>query len=360
MVMQSLNIDTIGPLIEDEEGFLYLIVVIDCFSRWVMCYPVRSVGAEDCAWALIQHFGIFGVAKEILSDNGTQFCNKIIDELIKIVGAEHITTTAYSKEENAIVERSNKEVVRHLRAILFDKNVITRWRRYVPFAQRICNAEVVSSTGVAPASIIFGEAINLDRDILSPNAMPEEHEHGDLSKYVADLILTQRAVIEIAKANQTAKDDAHMATSNEVEETVYEPNSYVLLDYPSGPPTKLGTQLRGPLQVISHQNGSYLLRDLVNGKAIPAHVSRIRPWVGTSNPTDAALRDTGAYLVESIVAHRGSIARNRSNLFFHVKWVGYDLSDTDWEPWKNFHTNAVVHQYLRDHNMAAIIPARFR
>jgi transposase InsO family protein len=230
MVMQRLNIDTIGPLIEDEEGFLYLIVVIDCFSRWVMCYPVRTVGAEDCAWALIQHFGIFGVAKEILSDNGTQFCNKIIDELIKIVGTKHITTTAYSKEENAIVERSNKEVVRHLRAILFDKNVITRWRRYVPFAQRICNAEVVSSTGVAPASIIFGGAINLDRDILSPNTMPEEHEHGDLSNYVADLILTQRAVIEIAKANQTAKDDAHMTTSDEVEETVYEPKSYVLLD----------------------------------------------------------------------------------------------------------------------------------
>ena len=72
--------------------------------------------------------------------------------------------------------------------------------------------------GVAPANIIFGGAINLDRDILSPNTMPEEHEHGDLSKYVADLILTQRAVIEIAKANQTAKDDAHMTTSNEEEE----------------------------------------------------------------------------------------------------------------------------------------------
>jgi hypothetical protein len=360
-VMQRLNIDTIGPLIEDEEGFLHIIVVIDCFSRWVMCYPVKTVNAEDCAWALVQHFGIFGIAKEILSDNGTQFCNQIITELIKIIGAEHITTTPYSKEENGLVERSNKEVVRHLRAILFDKNVITQWRRYLPFAQRLCNAEVVSSTGVAPARIIFGEAIDLDRDILTPNTLPEEHNHGDLSGYVRYLIQTQRAVIEIAKANQTAKDDAHMASSDEVHETVYADNSYVLLDYPTGqPPSKLNTKHRGPLQVLSHQNGTYNLCDLVNGKVVTSHVSRLRPWLGNSDPTAAALKDSGAYLVESIVAHRGNHTRNRCTLFFHVKWVGYDLSDTDWEPWKNFHTNAVVHQYLRDHNMAGIIPARFR
>ena len=31
--MQRLNIDTIGPLPEDEEGCVYIIVIVDCFSR---------------------------------------------------------------------------------------------------------------------------------------------------------------------------------------------------------------------------------------------------------------------------------------------------------------------------------------
>ena len=175
-VMQRLSVDTVS-LNEDDEGFLGVIVVICNFSRWVMCYPVRNLGAEDCAWALLQHFGIFGMAKEIFSDNGTQFCNQIIDELVKIVGAEHITTTPYSSEENSIVERSNKEVIRHLRAMLFDRNNIKEWRRYLPFAQRICNAEVVSSIGESPARIVFGGAIDLDRDIFKPNMIPEDHEH---------------------------------------------------------------------------------------------------------------------------------------------------------------------------------------
>ena len=34
---------------------------------------------------------------------------------------EHIQTMAYSKEKNAIVERADKEVMRHRRAMLFEK-----------------------------------------------------------------------------------------------------------------------------------------------------------------------------------------------------------------------------------------------
>ena len=90
-VMQRLSVDTV-LVNEDDEGYLGVIVVICNFSRWVMCYPVKSLSTEDCAWALLQHFGIFGIAKEILSDNGTQFCNQVITELIKVVGAEHATS----------------------------------------------------------------------------------------------------------------------------------------------------------------------------------------------------------------------------------------------------------------------------
>jgi hypothetical protein len=34
---------------------------------------------------------------------------------------------AYSKEQNAIVERANREVMRHLTAIIFDKRVSEAW-----------------------------------------------------------------------------------------------------------------------------------------------------------------------------------------------------------------------------------------
>lgn len=232
----------------------------------------------------------------------------------------------------------------------------------MPFAQRICNAEVVSSIGESPARILFGGAIDLDRDILKPNKIPEEHEHGDLSKYVVDLIEAQRSIIDFAKQTQIEKDAAHMEKQADADITVFPDDSYVLLDYPERPPSKLNTKLRGPLKVISHIDSTYKLRDLVFGKELTAHISRLRPWTSKRDPLETAMRDEGAFLVESVIRHRNSDGsrRSRGNLEFHIKWVGYELDPNDWHHWRNFHSNAVVHRYLADNKMASIIPERFR
>ena len=47
-----------------------------------------------------------------------QFINEAVKDLVDQLGFRQIKTTAYSKEENAIVERSNTEVNRHIRDII--------------------------------------------------------------------------------------------------------------------------------------------------------------------------------------------------------------------------------------------------
>jgi transposase InsO family protein len=85
--------------------------------------------------------GLFGIPTQILSDNGTQFSNELMEEVTKVIGVKHLFSTPYSKEENGIVERSNKEVIRHLKAIVYEKNIIQNWRMYLPLFQRILNAK---------------------------------------------------------------------------------------------------------------------------------------------------------------------------------------------------------------------------
>ena len=87
----------------------------------------------------------------------------MIKQLLKLVGTGHQLTLAYSKEENAIVERANKEVMRHFRAVLLDKNTTNDWVTYLPFVQRIMNASENSSIGMSPAQLLFGNAVNLDK-----------------------------------------------------------------------------------------------------------------------------------------------------------------------------------------------------
>ena len=50
---------------------------------------------------------------------------------------ERSFATAYSKVENGIVERANQEVMRHLRAKLFDARVHDKWSfEQLPMVQR--------------------------------------------------------------------------------------------------------------------------------------------------------------------------------------------------------------------------------
>lgn len=117
--MERINIDTIGP-VQSQNDTGYILVIIDCFSRFVELYYIKDTTAEEAAKALLAFVGRYGSPLEMMSDRGSQFVNEIIAEFCKITEINQTTTIAYSKEQNGIVERANKEVMRHLRNIIFD------------------------------------------------------------------------------------------------------------------------------------------------------------------------------------------------------------------------------------------------
>ena len=74
---------------------------------------------------------------QILTDNGTQYCNALAEHLYEIMMTDHLTIMAYSHEENSIVERANREVNKHLRAIVFDRKIKTNWSIALPLLQPV-------------------------------------------------------------------------------------------------------------------------------------------------------------------------------------------------------------------------------
>jgi len=79
---------------------------------------------------------------------------------------EQSFATAYSSEENGIVERANQEVLRHRRALLFDSRLHNKWSfEPLPLVQRIMNTVEKSSTGVTPAELILIHSIRLSSQL---------------------------------------------------------------------------------------------------------------------------------------------------------------------------------------------------
>ena len=94
-------------------------VIVDTFTRWVELYHTTD------ATALSAHFGRFGAPHQLRSDNGPYFIADVIRETLFLVGVTHCLTLAYSKQENCIVERYNKKINRHLRALTFENLSLT-------------------------------------------------------------------------------------------------------------------------------------------------------------------------------------------------------------------------------------------
>ena len=198
--------------------------------------------------------------------------------LLDRLGDNHFLSKAYSKEQNGIVERQNKEVLRHLRNIIFDHRLASKWSKYLPLVQRILNSTKHSSTGVAPAEIVFPNGIQLDKALVS------EGNPMYLSSYLKDLQDTQSRVIALAELSLRSKDELHMDTYSK-ERTVFGDGTYVLVEHRHntlrrGPKSKLLPFLQGPLLVKNHNTeGMYSLQNLVTQDTTDVHVKHLRPFL---------------------------------------------------------------------------------
>ena len=365
--MEVLNIDYLGPLPEDEYGNMYVLNIIDTFSRGIGLYAVPSLEAIHTARMLIRHVGLFGCPSQIVSDRGTHFTAEIIKEIMNLMGTDHVLTLAASKQENAAVENANKRAQEFLRTMLFDNRIISRWSDVLPLVQRIMMAEPNEVIGVSPAQLLFGNAIQLDRGIFLPQ-LPVSGVETEvaLSDWADRMLSAQRVLLDTAQRLQRQRDMLHMEQFDGVP-TRFDIGSYVLVSYnPQNmngrPPTKFHPRLKGPYLVANFQGDKYTLRNLVTDELEDFHVTRLREFRYDDrfvDPRDIALRDVEEYYVERILAHSGNPTKLKT-LQFHVKWRGFDESYNTWEPWKNLRETEKLHRYLISKGLHKLIPAKFR
>jgi transposase InsO family protein len=357
--MECLNIDFVGPY--PDNG--YVLVLADTFTRWVELHWVAAADAEQTALCLLNHFGRFGSPAYLTSDRGSHFVNAVIEEFLRHIGTQHILTLAYSKEENAIVERTNKEVNRHLRALTFDKNTVDDYRLCVPIVQRILNSSYNERTGISPAELLFGNAVKLDRGLFLP---PAERNASvltkPLSESAAKLLSLQDQLITIA-ADRLKITDSQRLGYYSTERTEYAAGDFVLVSCRKPlAPTRLHTKLQGPLRVISNNGNEYILFDLVKNKEKHYHITDMRPFhfdPSITDPLDIARRDYLEFFIEKVLDHRG-YPKRKNSLEFLIQWMGYDSSYNSWEPWNNFKDTECLHDYLRQKNLSNLIPKKFK
>ena len=104
------GIDFMGPFPVSHNN-LYILLAVDYVSKWVEAIPTRTNDAKVVAHFLRSNiFSRFGTPRALITDNGTHFCNKVIDKVLHKYGVRHRTSLAYHPQSNGQAEVSNREI----------------------------------------------------------------------------------------------------------------------------------------------------------------------------------------------------------------------------------------------------------
>jgi len=365
--MERLGIDTIHTP-GDELGNNYIVAMIDHFTRFLQLYPVKDITKETIAGCIMTHAGTFGIPCELCSDRGSEYVNDIIQALVDFTGTEHVVSMAYSKEENGIVERSNKETWRWMRAIVNDRRIgHHRVSRATPFVTRIHNAKKVKSLGYSPGQMVFGQRIELDKNIFLPREVRVE-TRTNITQWIQEQEELQNLILTIAAEQQTQYDNRNRvkrtARDNEHATREFPVGTYVLSAYPptdygQARPNKLHPMLQGPFEVVGRDNHVIQLRNLVSKKQVERNIKLLRPFQydpTRTNPRVVALNDYhDEFEIEAILSHTGQWNR-KQHMTFKVRWLGYDETWDTEEYFKNLKFNDVFRDYVTAQGYERLLP----
>ena len=328
--MERIQIDHIGPIHEDAYGNRHILVIVDTFTRWVEMYAVKDTSSYTTAWNLCDYIFRYGPPREVYSDHGAAFIEKTYNDLADITGMKVVHPRPGDKQRTAIVERENKEVRRHLNVIMNELFMNDKWSFAIKIVQRILNNTEHTSTGYAPAKLMFGKAIDSIQN--SWQGVTEKEKRKDYSEWLKEKIDAQEKIMKYMKEKMIYQDKLNMKKRNVQDRDILYAQDYVL--YRNLDKTKTQLKYIGPYLITNRDGDFYELTSLTKDrKPFYAHARNLKRYHAREgvDPVDVALMDKNEYLLESIVDFKctGDDPKDKYKYVFSVLFKGFP-DDSHW------------------------------
>jgi len=332
-IFERIGMDLVVGLPTTSEGFNGILVITEYLSKYPCAYPIKSKTAVEISSKLLDYICLFGPPKEILTDQGKEFVNEVVNELIRSCGVEHKVTSAYYPRTNGLTERYNKTLVETLRK--HAEGNPKNWTDWIPYVLLCYRTRVHSVTKFSPAELIFGKRFNHFEDWTSEAEGEDSIELYQRSLEIRSLLCSTRpsAKENIKKAQVTQKTQQDKRSN--VSLVPLPTGCKVFLRKPKKT-EKLESKYTGPFEVMKQtENGNYWLKNSKN-EVLKSAYPRSRLKLTTMETSQDDL-----YEVEHIIQHR---VKNGKAEYF-VKWRNYDDSENSWVNEDQFSSPVVIEEY---------------
>ena len=156
MPNQRIHMDLFGPLKTSGSGKKYIMCVTDAFSKYVELVALPNKEADTVASALFSRWLCrHGLPNEIVSDNGKEFCNSVVDKMLQLMDVKKTTTSPYHPQTNAQVEVCNKTIATYLKTQV-DKSTLD-WELFMAPMAFAYNTSFHRTLKTTPFKVTFGQ-----------------------------------------------------------------------------------------------------------------------------------------------------------------------------------------------------------
>lgn len=153
------HIDHLGPFVRSRLGNMYILLIVDGFTKFCILKPLRNLKSTLTIRALSDVFSTFGYPSRIISDRGTCFTSKEFEDFCTNSKIKHILNAVASPRANGQVERYNRTVLGALCSYA-DKVGEAKWDQELGRVQWGLNNTLNKGTGKSPSEALFGRNLN--------------------------------------------------------------------------------------------------------------------------------------------------------------------------------------------------------
>jgi hypothetical protein len=340
-------IDLAGPFSKSSNGNQYVLVIFDYHSKFRLLYPLATREAASVAIPLLQCFCTFGFPKILQSDNGTEFVNEVVKEIIKKSGIDRRLISPYYPQSNGGVENSIK-VMKNILGKICDGNEMN-WELYLPATQYFMNQSIHSSHGSTPFAAMFARSANNFENFSSLD-LGKLQTRNNVKNFIDNVENFIRPLINDLNANYQTKIKKQKNSRGKIKTKSLEPGQIVYVEVTPDLRTALSPSFEGPY-IIVRQNkaGNYILRT-EKGYQIPKKSYPLSKLKVIDLPLQSlsSLPETHN-TIKKIIGHEG----NSSETKYWVQWKGKGEEDKSLLPSEDIVNYRLIQSYWKRYYSAS-------
>ena len=284
---QRIAMDMVGPLPRSKAGHKYILTICDYSSRYPEAIPLKSTDSKHVAEALVPFFSHVGIPQEILTDCGTNFTSRLMEELYSLLGIHAIKTSPYHPQTDGLVERFNATMKSMLRKVIqkFDK----QWDKALPYLMFAYREVPQESTGFSPFELLYGRKVRGPLDVLKETWEAKTTTPESTVSYLMKVQDRLESMAKLARASdEAAKQTQKRWYDRNVRQRSFEPGDQVLVLMPAAH-SKLEAQWQGPYTIAEKvTNVTYKIHTPEKKKKLRIlHINLLSPWI---TPTAVCLQ----------------------------------------------------------------------